>query len=89
MYTFCFRPPPHSTPACPNQCRSTYCNACYYSENPLKTPEKCEKKVCKNEVKPACHKRWAKCVDKINRRKNKVPYQLLLRFKYHHITFHL
>ena len=70
-----YRPPPHTLPACPNQCRSTYCNACYYSETPRNSPKKCNRRLCAdNKMTPVCLRRWAKCVDKKNRRKNKVQY---------------
>ena len=67
------RPPPHSTSGCPNQCHSTYCNACYYSETPRSPSKRCKKRVCPNElVKAECLKRWAKCVGKRDRQYNKV-----------------
>ena len=68
------RPPPHLTSAgCPNQCHSTYCNACYYSETPRSPPKQCKNRVCANELVTAdCLKRWAKCVGRKDRRYNKV-----------------
>ena len=68
-----YRPPPHTIPACPNQCRSTYCNACYYPKSPRNSPQKCDKRICEDqEMTPACVRYWAKCVEKLNCRKNKV-----------------
>ena len=70
---FCSRPPPHLTSSCPNQCHSTYCNACYYSKDPGSPPKKCNKNVCKDEqMTPECLRRWAKCVDKKDHKRNKV-----------------
>ena len=70
---FSCKPPPHSTSSCPNQCHSTYCNACYYSKDPCSPPKQCNKKVCKDKwMTPECLRHWAKCVDKKDRKRNNV-----------------
>ena len=73
--SFHFSPTSHSKSGCPNQCRSTYCNACYYSEDTRSTPQKCNKGICTD--KADCLQQWAKCVDRKNRKKNKVDKQLI------------
>ena len=73
--SFHFSPTSHSKSGCPNQCRSTYCNACYYSEDTRSTPQKCNRRICTD--KADCLQQWAKCVDRKNRKKNKVDKQLI------------
>ena len=63
------RPTPQGTSNCPNSCHTTYCNACYYSPTPRRTPgrNKCIRKCGNEPMHPECLKNWADCVEERDR----------------------
>ena len=66
------RPPPLTMPACPDQCQTTQCNACYFSKNPLEAASKCDGRACTGLGFTRCLRNWASCVEKFNRQENMV-----------------
>ncbi|XP_065913510.1 keratin-associated protein 16-1-like [Dysidea avara] len=60
-YRPCSRPPPLTVPPCPDMCRTTYCNACYYSDTALPTPSRCNN-LCHFPPSLKCLRSWASCV---------------------------
>ena len=77
------RPPPLTIPACPDQCQTTQCNACYYSENSLETPSRCDGRACIGSKFTRCLKNWALCVEWADRRQNKVnDIHIMALFQY-------
>ena len=52
-------------------CKLTYCNACYYNETTLPTPQGCDN-CCEDRLCLACVREWATCVEEIDVRDNKV-----------------
>jgi len=64
----------------PDQCRTTQCNACYYSMDALETPSSCDRKSCMGGKFTRCLKSWASCVEWANRQQNKVRINNIISY---------
>ena len=61
MYVIYFDRPSITIPPCPDQCSTTYCSACYYSDTAVSTPSLCNN-ICKYPPTRRCLFKWSICL---------------------------
>lgn len=64
----CSVPGPREIPGCTGQCQLSYCNACYFSEEPLPLPGNCSADCAEGlTTDNKCFRSWASCVRRAHR----------------------